>query len=99
MTSRRGFLASLLGGVAVAVIAPTEVLKVFSVPSSTPVSATFGQYADYCNFSELATVYYDKQAVDLLKSSFTFESLATQKEIPVNEGRLVNLFSYRMGCE
>ena len=98
MVSRRGFLASLFGGVAVVAIAPTEILKIFSAPQKA-APELIGEYADYCNFSELAVTYYNKQAIDLLKSSFIFESFATRKEIPINNGRRVNLISYQMGCE
>ena len=92
MVSRRGFLSSLLGGAAIVAVAPATLLKMFDSPE------IIGQYNDYCNFSTMAAVYYDKQAMETLKSNFTFEHLSAQKQIPANMGRRINFVSYPMGC-
>ncbi len=95
--NRRHFLRNLVGGVATAAAVRTFPFRVFSFPPE-PVTATLGpiiaEYADYTNFSEFASIYYDKPMVQLLKKNLVYQILEAPRPYPAASSRGIHLFRY-----
>lgn len=82
--NRRGFLGLLVGGVVTVAAERAFPFRVFSFPKA--VTPAFGP-----TWQDFDVVYYDKEALDLLKEHFKFESfLETSLVLPAPRRRLFN---------
>lgn len=92
--NRRGFLgglAALVAGVAIEQAIPLG--RVWSFPSKivipglleTPPSGVFG-------ISHLATVYYDRKALDALRANFRFMEYVEPTYLPAKRGKTIQFY-------
>lgn len=68
--NRRGFLGSLIGGVAAAAAVRTFPFRVFSFPAEV-VPATI---SEYCDFATTGPIYYNKQVLQILAKQLNFRA-------------------------
>ena len=72
--NRRGFLQTLIGGIAATAAARTWPFRVYSFPSEIKIAdaTAMGIELENLPLEKLATIWYSKEAVDLLKNRFQF---------------------------
>lgn len=99
--NRRGFLkglGALVGGIAIEQAIPFN--RVWSFPKEikiapTVIMATIEQYSDFVAMGNLATIYYDRLALDNLKRRFSFHSMKEPRQLPASNGQTLRLFRYQ----
>lgn len=72
---RRGFLRSLIGGVAAGAAVRTFPFRVFSFPTEIVVPEPILP-------AELAMIYYDRQALRILAENLTFKAVIQPRPLP-----------------
>jgi len=75
---RRGFLRSLIGGVATTLAVQAFPFRVYSFPTEIVVPDLI--LSD--DFGDLATIYYDRQALRILAENLTFKAVIQPRPLP-----------------
>jgi len=72
--NRRGFLQSLVGGIAATAAVRIWPFRVYSFPSEIKIAdaTAIGIELENIPLEKFATIWYSKEAVDLLKKRFQF---------------------------
>ena len=98
-SSRRGFLRTMVGGVAAAAAVQSFPFRVYSFPQQ-PIVATLGEYNNYYSESSLdikqaPLEYYSRGSIGLLKARIRFSTMDKLRPFPACTGSQINFFSYR----